>query len=351
MEQKVCEVSARADGKFRQRGQLPPRERVNRLLDRDLPFLELSSLCGLGMHEDDGVDNVFGGGSIVGMGWKSGARSMIAASDSGIRRRRIAHPIRVSRRRFMPRRSRSRTSYPTSSSSRARAQIFCCRQFVRGGATFANMARLSAADPGCVDCARLSTAGGAYQTVQATTSSWSGRSKVFPPARRFAEGRDRRDRRGRATRRRELHCVTTASANISRKATSTYAAYRLDSSESAGARNRLPARAGSPCTTLKSCCGIAPVDYRKFYDAAKSSAWLVDGSNSWDFRFDRRGRRSADTRRSRAGRSASSATTDLIDLAVRARLASSSSSFCCQAGVPIVFLQNTTGYLVGVEVE
>src|SRR5580704_10064257 len=61
LEQKVRDVSARADGKFRQRGQLPPRERVNWLLDRDSPFLEFSSLCGLGMHEDDGVDNVFGG--------------------------------------------------------------------------------------------------------------------------------------------------------------------------------------------------------------------------------------------------------------------------------------------------
>jgi hypothetical protein len=32
---------------------LPPRERVNWLLDRDSPFLEL---CGLGMHEDDHTD-------------------------------------------------------------------------------------------------------------------------------------------------------------------------------------------------------------------------------------------------------------------------------------------------------
>src|SRR5271165_3806570 len=74
LERKVREASARSDAKFRSRGQLPPRERVNLLLDRDSPFLELSSLAGLGMHEDDGVDNVFGGGSIVGIGSVSGAR-------------------------------------------------------------------------------------------------------------------------------------------------------------------------------------------------------------------------------------------------------------------------------------
>ena len=54
LEAKVREASGRSDAKFHQRGQLPPRERVNLLLDRDAPFLELSTLCGLGMHEDDG---------------------------------------------------------------------------------------------------------------------------------------------------------------------------------------------------------------------------------------------------------------------------------------------------------
>ena len=54
------------------------RERINLLLDRDAPFLELSSLCGLGMHEDDGKDNVFGSGSIIGIGMVSSA-CMVAA--------------------------------------------------------------------------------------------------------------------------------------------------------------------------------------------------------------------------------------------------------------------------------
>src|ERR1700739_1651091 len=67
LERKACEVSAPSDAKCRARGQVPPRERVNLILDRDSPFLELSSLCGLGMHEDDGVNNVFGGGSIIGI--------------------------------------------------------------------------------------------------------------------------------------------------------------------------------------------------------------------------------------------------------------------------------------------
>ena len=81
LERKVCEASSRADDKFRARGQLPPRERMNWLLDRDSPFLELSSLCGLGMHEDDGVANVYGGGLIAGIGFVSGVRCLVVAND------------------------------------------------------------------------------------------------------------------------------------------------------------------------------------------------------------------------------------------------------------------------------
>jgi geranyl-CoA carboxylase beta subunit len=94
LESKVREASGRADARFRTRGQLPPRERLNLLLDRDSPFLELSSLAGLGMHEDDGVENVFGGGIIAGIGMVSGARCMVAANDSGIKSG-AAHPMGV----------------------------------------------------------------------------------------------------------------------------------------------------------------------------------------------------------------------------------------------------------------
>src|ERR1700688_4418697 len=85
LEAKVREPSGRSDAKFRQRGQLLPRERLDLLLDRDAPFLELSTLAGLGCHEDDGEENVFGGGHIIGIGLVSGARAMVIASDAGIK--------------------------------------------------------------------------------------------------------------------------------------------------------------------------------------------------------------------------------------------------------------------------
>ena len=46
--------------RFEQRGQLLPRERIARLLDRGSGFLELSRLAGLNMHDDDGKKAVAG---------------------------------------------------------------------------------------------------------------------------------------------------------------------------------------------------------------------------------------------------------------------------------------------------
>ena len=202
LERKVCEVSARSDAKFRARGQLPPRERVNLILDRDSPFLELSSLCGLGMHEDDGVNNVFGGGSIIGIGEISGARSMIAASDSGIKGG-AAHPMGVEKAiRAQEIALFNKLPYVQLVESAGANLMLQAEMFVRGGATFANMARLSAAGIPVISIVHgSSTAGGAYQTGLADyVVMVRGRSKVFlagPPLLRAATGEVARRRSAR----------------------------------------------------------------------------------------------------------------------------------------------------------
>jgi geranyl-CoA carboxylase beta subunit len=71
--------------RFDERGQLLPRERVARLIDRGTSFLELSRLAGLNMHDDDGKKSVLGGGSIVGIGVVAGRRCLVSASDSALK--------------------------------------------------------------------------------------------------------------------------------------------------------------------------------------------------------------------------------------------------------------------------
>lgn len=70
--------------RFHERGQLLPRERIALLLDAGAPFLELSALAGYCLDTPDPDKSIPGGGTIAGIGFVSGVRCMVTASDSGI---------------------------------------------------------------------------------------------------------------------------------------------------------------------------------------------------------------------------------------------------------------------------
>ena len=70
--------------RFHKRGQMLPRERVHLMLDRGSPWLELQTLCGYKMHDDkDG--SLAGGNTIMGIGYVSGTRCMVTASNFAIK--------------------------------------------------------------------------------------------------------------------------------------------------------------------------------------------------------------------------------------------------------------------------
>src|SRR6185503_13330651 len=85
LEARVRDTSNQKLPLFQKRGQLTPRQRIAHLIDRGSPFLEISTLVGLNMHDDDGAENIQGGGVIAGIGYVSGVRCVIGASDSGIK--------------------------------------------------------------------------------------------------------------------------------------------------------------------------------------------------------------------------------------------------------------------------
>ena len=75
-----------ARAKHTARGKLLPRERVNMLLDPGTPFLELSPLAALGMYPDrDGSDSAPGAGLVVGIGRVSGVDCMIVCNDATVK--------------------------------------------------------------------------------------------------------------------------------------------------------------------------------------------------------------------------------------------------------------------------
>ncbi|HET9159994.1 MAG TPA: acyl-CoA carboxylase subunit beta [Caulobacteraceae bacterium] len=354
LEAKVIETSNRSADKFHKRGQLLPRERVKLLLDRDAPFLELSTLAGLGMHEDDGDQNVFGGGMIAGIGFVEGVRCMVFASDSGIKGG-AAHPMGTQKAlRCQTIALENRLPLINLVESAGANLMLQSEQFVVGGGTFANMAKLSAAGVPVVSVVHgSSTAGGAYQTGLADYIVLvKGRSKVFlagPPLLRAATGEVADDETlGGA----DMHTLITGmgeylavddrdAIRIAREVFAKLPWIRHPVARSAAKPPRF-----SPDEILD----LVPVDYRKPYDAHELIARIVDDSDFLDFK-PAWGAYTVCGHAAIEGQAVGIlANNGPID-AAGASKAAQFIQLCCQSGTPLVFLQNTTGFIVGVEAE
>ena len=73
--------SEQAVGLHRSRGKLLPRERIERLLDPDTPFLEISALAAGGLYDDE----VPSAGIVTGVGVISGRECVIVANDATVK--------------------------------------------------------------------------------------------------------------------------------------------------------------------------------------------------------------------------------------------------------------------------
>jgi geranyl-CoA carboxylase beta subunit len=198
LEQIVIDESASKRATFEKRGQLLPRERLARLLDRGSDFLEISRLAGLGMHDDDGVKSVMGGGSIVGIGVVAGKRCLITANDSAVKGGTVA-PMGL-KKSHRAQRLAMENKLPLIyliESGGANLQ-YQAEIFVDGGRGFANQSRMSAMGlPQVAVVHGSSTAGGAYHAgLSDYVILVRKRSKIFlagPPLVKAAMGQDATD--------------------------------------------------------------------------------------------------------------------------------------------------------------
>ena len=71
----------RSVARHRERGKLPVRERIERLLDPGAPFLELSPLAANGLYDDEAP----GAGIVTGIGRVSGVECVIVANDATVK--------------------------------------------------------------------------------------------------------------------------------------------------------------------------------------------------------------------------------------------------------------------------
>jgi geranyl-CoA carboxylase beta subunit len=353
LEAKVRANSAAAREKFEKRGQLLPRERVERLLDRGAPFLELSTLAGYRMHDDDGARNIMGGGSITGIGVVGGKRCLVSASDSAIKGGTISpmgvkKGLRVHEIAFE---NRLPVIYLVESGGAN--LMYQSEMFVEGGRSFANQARLSAAGiPQLAVVHGSSTAGGAYLPgLSDYVVLVEDRSKIFlagPPLVKAAIGEDADDETLGGAR---LHAEVTGLGE--------YLA-RDDREAIAQARSILEFlswdKAGSapgaaePLHDPEELMGVVSADERVPFDMKEVIARIADASEFLEFKQSY----SPDTvcGHARIGGHAVGILANNGPIQPTGSVkAAQFIQLCDQAGTPLVFLQNTTGYMVGSKAE
>src|SRR6478752_6649847 len=166
IEARTRAASAKAAPLFEKRGQLLPRERVARLLDPGVPFLELSTLAGWRQDVDDVERSVPGGGTICGIGVVAGSRVMVIADDAGIDAGAL-QPMgleKLQRAQAIALENKLPFVHLIESAG-ANLLLYRVEQFIHGGSAFYNLARLSAAGLPVIGVVHgSSTAGGAYMT-------------------------------------------------------------------------------------------------------------------------------------------------------------------------------------------
>jgi geranyl-CoA carboxylase beta subunit len=354
LEAKVVAESASKRDKFEQRGQLLPRERVARLIDRGSDFLELSPLAGWACTTTTARRACMGGGSIVGIGVVAGKRVLISASDSAVKGGTVAPMGLKKALRAQELARENKLPLVALVESGGANLMYQAEIFVDGGRTFANQARLSAAGiPQIAVVHGSSTAGGAYLPgLSDYVVLVRGRSSIYlagPPLVKAAIGEDATDEElGGA----QMHAEVTGLGEYlaENDAHAIAAGARTARQAALGHRAAPPAPAPEPLFDREELLGVVPADEREPYDVREVIARLVDGSDFLEFKA----RYATDTVCGHArihGHARGHHRQQRPDPAQGSTKAAQFIQLCDQSGTPLVFLQNTTGYMVGKAAE
>jgi geranyl-CoA carboxylase beta subunit len=231
--------------------------------------------------------------------------------------------------------------------------LYQAELFIEGGRTFANQARLSAAGiPQITVVHGSSTAGGAYLPgLSDYVVVVRGKTRIFlagPPLLKAATGEIAEEEPLGGG---EMHATVAGTAeylaeddghavSIARELVQKLGLALSDSSP-----NFAP-----PRYDPEELCGVVPVDYRRPYDVAEAIARIVDDSDFLPFKPDYGPLTVCGHAMLEGHPVGIVGNNGPIDPA-GATKAAQFMQLCDQAEVPLVFLMNTTGYLVGKDAE
>ena len=355
LESRAASASAASKPAFDKRGALLPRERLAQLLDPGAPFLELASLAGYCTDDADPASSIPGAAVLAGIGVISGVRCMVVANDSGIGAgalsalggRKVMRCQEIALQNKLP-------FVQLVESGGANLLTYKVERFIAGGGLFYNLARLSAAGlPVIAVVHGSSTAGGAYLPgLSDYVIMVRNRAKAFlagPPLLKAATGEIATDEDlGGA----DMHArisglaefVAEDDADAIRIARDLLASLKWEPA-GAEAPNERP-----PRLDADEIAGLMPLSMRKLVDMREAIWRIVDASEFLEFK-PLYGRFTVCGLAAIAGHKAGFITNNGPLDPAGATKATQFIQLCCQAQTPLIYLQNTTGYMVGTKSE
>src|SRR5262245_32820502 len=346
--------SERARARHVRRGKLLPRERVMTLIDPGAPFLELSPLAANGMYDDD----IHAAGIITGIGRIEGRECVIVANDATVK---------------------GGTYYPMTVKKHLRAQevamenrLPCIYLVDSGGANlpqwpevfpdkthfgriFYNQANMSAMGiPQVAVVMGSCTAGGAYVPAMSDeTIIVRKQGTIFlggPPLVKAAIGE-------------VVSAEELGGADVHARTSGVADHYALNDNHALGMARRIVANLNwrkqpsvslleprEPKYAAEELYGIVPTDSRTPYDMRDVIARLVDGSELDEFKH-LYGTTIVTGFARICGYPVGIIANNGILFNESALKASHFIELCGQRGIPLLFLQNITGFMVGRKYE
>ena len=328
------------------------RERIDALLDGGSPFLEFSQLAGNGLY---GEEEVPCGGIVTGIGRVYGTECVIVANDATVKGGTY-YPITVKkhlRAQEIARENRLPCIYLVDSGGAnlpRQDEVFPDKEHF--GRIFFNQANMSAERiPQIAVVMGSCTAGGAYVPAMADESVIVTKTGTIflggPPLVKAATGENvSAEDLGGAT----LHCSTSGltdhfanddphAIQIARRIVS-----NLNFKREAPINDVLPPE--EPLYDPKEMGAIVPLDPRKPFDVRAVIARIVDGSRLDEFRK-MYGETIVTGFARLFGYSIGIVANNGILFSESAQKAAHFIQLCNQRGIPLLFLQNITGFMVG----
>jgi 3-methylcrotonyl-CoA carboxylase beta subunit len=345
---------AAACAKHVARGKLLPRDRVNLLLDEGSPFLELSPLAALNLY-DNAVPSA---GMICGIGRVAGVECMVVCNDATVKGGTY-FPLTVKkhlRAQEVAAANRLPCIYLVDSGGANlpnQDEVFPDRDHF--GRIFFNQANMSAAGiPQIAVVMGSCTAGGAYVPAMSDESVIvKNQGTIFlagPPLVKAATGElvGAEDLGGGDVHSRISGVVDHLAANdahalgIARRIVGNLNWQKAQATP--------PSASQEPAYPASDLLGIIPVDAKKPFDVREIIARIVDGSVFDEFKA-RYGTSLLTGFAHIQGYPVGIVANNGILFSESAQKGAHFIELCCQRNIPLVFLQNITGFMVGRKTE